>query len=155
MFERANIIDHSHVVLDVVTRLNGEQAATEMICKLKNPAFYIFISESGKSVLSYEPVFGSVKWWLVHTFCDESERGVDLKRFLISTGLYMVDRTGAEAFMAVIPPELRRYGIFLAQVLGMKRRCKEMGSTVYTIGADQYDRLEETLDKLTKEIEDK
>ena len=93
-------------------------------------------------------MFGAVPWYLVHTFCTEEERGLELKKFLIGTGLWMCDNSNAEAFMAVIPGYLRHYGLYLATTLGMKRRGKEMGSTIYTVGADKYDELKLILEKL-------
>lgn len=152
-FFRANW-NHSQLVIDIVRGLTGNpNASADMILKLRNPYFYVFISCSGKSLLSFEPVFGAVPWYLVHTFCDEEERGLELKLFLLRTGLWMADNTKAEAFMATIPDVLRHYGIFLRSAMGMKRIGKEMDTTIYTIGIDRYEEMRMKLNKLEQENE--
>ena len=152
-FYRANW-NHSQTVIDIVKGLTGSpNASADMILKLRNSYFYIFISDSGKSLLSFEPVFGVIPWYLVHTFCDEAERGLKLKLFLLGAGLWMADNTNMEALMAVIPDNLRRYGIFLRSAMGMKRIGKELDATIYTIGIDRYDEMRSKLNKLEQKSE--
>lgn len=146
-FYRANIKDHSQRVLDI---LGNTLEATDMLSKLKNHYFYLFISDSGKSLLCYEPVFGEIPWYLVHTYTSEDERGLELKKFLLGTGLWMCDNSKAEAFMAVIPRRLRRYGIFLRHC-GARRQGTEQDCTIYTFGIDQYNDLSKKLKSLNTE----
>ena len=150
-FYRANW-NHSQTVIDIVRGLTGNpNASADMILKLRNSSFYVFISDSGKSLLSFEPVFGAVPWYLVHTFCGEGERGLQLKLFLLRVGLWMAENTKAEAFMAVIPSDLRHYGIFLRSAMGMKRAGRESDTTIYTIGIDRYEEMKNKLIKLETE----
>ena len=150
-FYRANW-NHSQTVINIVRGLTGNpNASADMILKLRNPSFYVFISDSGKSLLSFEPVFGAVPWYLVHTFADEAERGLQLKLFLLRTGLWMADNTKMEALIAVIPSDLRHYGIFLRSAMGLKRAGRESDTTIYTIGIDKYDEMKNKLTKLEQE----
>jgi hypothetical protein len=131
-FYRARLDDS-----DVAYKLSSDpRTRVYWIQRLKIPEIYVFINDSETAMVAYEPAYGDIRWLTGHALTEPKGRGRALRDLFWASGIWMFEHTNYEVITGVVPPTLRRYGLFLA-AMGATRQFEFYGTVMYTFHKGQ------------------
>ena len=131
-FYRARLDDS-----DVIYKLSSDPSVRKSwVQRLKIPVIYVFVNDAETAMVAYEPAYGDIRWLTGHALTESKGRGRALRDLFWSSGIWVFENTRYEVITGVVPPTLRRYGLFLA-AMGATRQFEHFGTVMYTFHKDQ------------------
>ena len=137
-------LDDSGVLYEIPMEPEDRQGNIQ---RLKDPRIYVFANKAETALVAYEPAYGKIPWLTGHAFTSPKGRGVPLKELFWATGIWIFRNTMYEVITGVVPPQLKRYGLYLG-AMGATRQYEFNGTVMYSYDATQVPEFEEKLQAL-------
>jgi len=134
----------------VIYKLTSDQRTRAYwIQRLKIPQIYVFINAEDTAMVAYEPAYGDIRWLTGHALTESKGRGRALRDLFWASGIWIFENTNFEVITGVVPPSLRRYGLFLA-AMGATRQFEYFGTVMYTFQKKQVEHVKARLNGATR-----